>query len=150
MSANCFDGNNGGCSHFCAGSVCSCPSCWSLSEDEKTCSIDAGKALVTCKSDGIEVIIDKCVATGVEQNAIHLRHTGCGAIEESDSQWKVSTGFSDCGTEIQFVDDKLAIANALMIGGAIEGRVVNDPILTFKPPKILKLPHLDVWEVPVI
>ena len=133
VSASCFDGNNGGCSHVCANSICSCPSCWSLNEDGKTCSIDAGKALVTCKSDGIEVVIDKCVASGVEQSAIHLRNATCGAIEESNSEWRVSTGFSDCGTEIQFVDEKLAISNTLMIGGAFKGgvRLTNDHEIGF-------------------
>jgi hypothetical protein len=76
----------------------------------------------------MEVVIDKCVAADVEQSLIHLRNSECGAIEESDSEWKVSTGFSDCGNEITFADDKLAFANKLMIGGAFVGglRLTND------------------------
>ena len=119
FDASCFDGNNGGCSHICAGSVCSCPPCWTLNVDGKTCSISAGKAFVTCKNDGVEVVIDKCVASDVEQNMIHLRSSTCGAIEESDSKWKILAGFSDCGTEVSFVDNKLAVENQLMIGSAI-------------------------------
>jgi len=79
------------------------------------------------------VVVDKCVASDVEQSLIHLRNTECGAIEESDSEWKVSTGFSDCATEIQFVDEKLAISNTLMIGGAFAGglRLSNDHEIGF-------------------
>merc|ERR1712127_653401 len=128
VDASCFDGNNGGCSHICSGSICSCPPCWTLNEDEKNCEITNGKARVTCRNDGMDVVIDKCVAVDVEQSSIHLRNSDCGAIEESDSEWKVSTGFSDCGTEITFVDNKLAIANTLMIGGAVVGglRLTNN------------------------
>jgi hypothetical protein len=76
----------------------------------------------------MDVVIDKCVAADVEQSLIHLRNSECGAIEESESEWKVSTGFSDCGTEITFADDKVSIANKLMIGGAFFGglRLTND------------------------
>jgi hypothetical protein len=64
---------------------------------------------------------------------IHLRNSECGAIEESETSWKVSTGFSDCATEIQLVDEKLAISNKLMIGGAFAGglRLSNDHEIGF-------------------
>ena len=35
---SCADGTNGGCSHFCTDNVCSCPGCWGLGVDMKTCS----------------------------------------------------------------------------------------------------------------
>ena len=115
MNGNCNDGNNGGCSHFCAESVCSCPPCWSLNEDGKTCSIASEKAFVTCRNDGMEVVIDKCVVPQFDQNLVHLRSSECAAVEEDDSYFKVSSGFSDCGTEIQFYDNNFAISNVLMI-----------------------------------
>merc|ERR1712127_1176015 len=133
VDASCYDGNNGGCSHICAGSVCSCPPCWTLNEDGLSCAIESGRATVTCRNDGIDVVIDKCVAADVEQSVIHLKSSECGATEESDSEWKVSTGFSDCATEIQFVEEKLAISNTLMIGGAFAGglRLSNDHEIGF-------------------
>merc|ERR1712127_758454 len=133
VDASCYDDNNGGCSHICAGSVCSCPPCWTLNEDGRNCAIESGRATVTCRNDGIDVVVDKCVAADVEQNQIHLKSSECGATEESDSEWKVSTGFADCATEIQFVDEKLAISNTLMIGGAIAGglRLSNDHEIGF-------------------
>jgi hypothetical protein len=62
-----------------------------------------------------------------------LKNSECGAIEESETSWKVSTGFSDCATEIQLVDEKLAISNKLMIGGAFAGglRLSNDHEIGF-------------------
>ena len=30
VAADCYDGANGGCSHFCDSGVCSCPTCWTL------------------------------------------------------------------------------------------------------------------------
>ena len=133
VDASCFDGNNGGCSHICAGSVCSCPPCWTLNEDGLNCGITAGKAVVTCRSDGMDVVIDKCVASDVEQSLIHLSNSQCSVYEESESEWKVSTGFSECGTEIEFVDDKLAISNTLMVGGVfVSGmRLTNDHEIGF-------------------
>merc|ERR1712127_389684 len=133
VDASCYDDNNGGCSHICAGSVCSCPPCWTLNEDGRNCAIESGRATVTCRNDGIDVVIDKCVAADVEQNQIHLKSSECGATEESDTEWKVSTGFADCATEIQIVDEKLAISNTLMIGGAIAGglRLSNDHEIGF-------------------
>merc|ERR1712127_1410 len=133
VDASCYDDNNGGCSHICAGSVCSCPPCWTLQEDGLSCAIESGRATVTCRNDGIDVVVDKCVAADVEQSVIHLKSSECGATEESDSEWKVSTGFADCATEIQIVDEKLAISNTLMIGGAIAGglRLSNDHEIGF-------------------
>jgi hypothetical protein len=133
VDASCFDGNNGGCSHICAGSVCSCPPCWTLNEDGLNCGITAGKAVVTCRVDGMDVVIDKCVASDVEQSLIHLSNSECVVFEESESEWKVSTGFSECGTEIEFVDDKLAISNTLKVGGVfVSGlRFTNDNEIGF-------------------
>ena len=83
ISATCYDGNNGGCSHTCSGSVCSCPPCWTLGPDEKTCQFEAGKALVTCSTKGVEVKIDKCAVPGVDPSTIHLKDSSCFAFEDS-------------------------------------------------------------------
>lgn len=127
-SATCYDGKNGGCSHYCSGSVCSCPPCWTLTENGKTCRFEAGKALVTCTATGAEVIIDKCAVPGVDPSKIHLRSTesSCAAIEEDADSWKIFTGFFDCGTKLSFSEDKFALQNTLMIGNCIkEGLIVS-------------------------
>ena len=30
---DCFDGNNGGCSHYCNSGMCECPACWEMQEN---------------------------------------------------------------------------------------------------------------------
>ncbi|CBY07025.1 unnamed protein product [Oikopleura dioica] len=117
--ADCFDGNNFGCSHFCSGSICSCPPCWVLGEDGKTCRFEAGKAQVVCSANGAEVTIDKCAVPDVDPATIHLKDTACSATEENENTWKVVTGFADCGSEFGFAEEKLTLQNSLMIGPSI-------------------------------
>jgi len=126
QTASCFDGNNGGCSHHCSASVCSCPPCWTLGADGKQCEFEAGKAQVTCSGAGAEITIDKCALVGIDQSSIHLTDTTCSATEENADSWKIVTGFSDCGTQLGFSEDKFTLQNTLNLGYAVVGgRVVS-------------------------
>ena len=125
-SVSCFDGNNGGCSHFCEAGTCSCPTCWTLGDDSKTCAIESGKASVTCTQNGAKVVVDKCVFENSGQEEIHLKDENCAAVEKDENNWMLMTGFSECGSEISLSGDKLTFENALMVGhknvGEIRGR----------------------------
>nr|CAC83959.1 Oikosin 6A protein [Oikopleura dioica] len=126
QTASCFDGNNGGCSHHCSASVCSCPPCWTLGADGKQCEFEAGKAQVTCSGAGAEITIEKCALVGIDQSSIHLTDTTCSATEENADSWKIVTGFSDCGTQLGFSEDKFTLQNTLNLGYAVVGgRVVS-------------------------
>jgi hypothetical protein len=118
-AVSCEDGNNGGCSHVCSGGICSCPDCWTLNDDGKTCSISAGKATVTCSDDGMELEVDKCVVRDDEKGIIHLKDSFCAATDENESTWKLATGFADCGSQVGFFENKLTVENTLMIGSVI-------------------------------
>ncbi|CBY11854.1 unnamed protein product [Oikopleura dioica] len=124
--ASCFDGQHGGCSHHCSASVCSCPPCWTLGADGKQCEFEAGKAQVMCSGAGAKITIDKCALVGIDQNSIHLTDTTCYATEENADSWKIVTGFSDCGTQLGFSEDKFTLQNTLTLGYAVVGgRVVS-------------------------
>ena len=124
----CFDGNNNGCSHDCSAGVCSCPPCWTLGADGKTCQFESGKAQVTCSATGAEIKIAKCAIPGVESNALGFDDMPCVGVEDSENTdfWKISTGFSECESTISFADEKLTLSNTLMIGKpTVGGRVVG-------------------------
>ncbi|CBY18417.1 unnamed protein product [Oikopleura dioica] len=87
---------------------------------------EAGKALVKCSTTGVEVIIDKCAVPGVDPATIHLKDSTCSAVEYTKDSWMVVAGFSDCGMELGFSDEKVTLENTLMLGKAIiDGRVVS-------------------------
>merc|ERR1711937_741287 len=64
VAADCMDGNNGGCSHYCAmvdGAVeCSCPTCWEL-DANNNCAPAQSAMHVSCTAIEMIVSIDKCV-----------------------------------------------------------------------------------------
>merc|ERR1712037_682066 len=98
------------------------------SADGKTCQFESGKAQVTCSAAGAEIKIAKCAVPGVDPSAISLIHP-CLAVEDSENTdfWKISTGFSECGSSFGFNsdDETLTLSNAVMIGRPIVGgRVV--------------------------
>ncbi|CBY07640.1 unnamed protein product [Oikopleura dioica] len=61
-------------------------------------------------------------------STIHLKDSTCSAVEYTKDQdsWMVVAGFSDCGMELSFSDEKVTLENTLMLGKAIiDGRVVS-------------------------
>merc|ERR1712176_88277 len=123
-NASCYDGNNYGCSHYCSASVCSCPPCWTLGDDGKQCQFESGKAQVTCSATGAEITLSKCALPGVDPNTITMNDAACVAVEENADTWKISAGFSNCGTEISMSNGKLLLGNTLKIGEAVVNRMV--------------------------
>lgn len=121
-SATCYDGNNGGCSHLCVDSVCSCPLCWTLGEDGKTCKFEAGKAQVTCSTTGVEVTVASCAFPGVDPSLITMKDGACSAVHDQETEtYKISSGFDECGSEFSFAEEKLTLSNTLKIGKSIVG-----------------------------
>ncbi|CAG5109735.1 Oidioi.mRNA.OKI2018_I69.chr2.g4234.t1.cds [Oikopleura dioica] len=107
VHATCFDGNNGGCSHFCSEGVCSCPDCWTLDSDGKTCLIAPDKGNITCGASGPTIFLDKCVVPEVDQASIHLNHDNCSAVEDGTTHWKITpSSFYDCGTVVDTQERK--------------------------------------------
>jgi hypothetical protein len=62
--SDCFDGNNGGCSHFCNSEngehFCECPRCWE-SDGYQTCKPEAGRVRTACGAEFMAVDVDKCL-----------------------------------------------------------------------------------------
>jgi len=65
------------------------------------------------------VTIDKCAVPDVDPTTIHFKDTSCFASEESSTTWKLTTSFSDCGSNFEFSDEKLMLQNTLSIGHSI-------------------------------
>ena len=106
---SCADGTNGGCSHFCTDNECSCPPCWSLGVDMKTCSPDDGTVTIQCDASAMSVTVAKCVLDGNDVAGATLVDGVCAATESGDD-WVISTDLDGCGTtfnldaESQIVD----------------------------------------------
>ena len=91
----------------------------------RSCSIEAGKATVTCSSTGVAILLDKCAVPGVDASAIHLNDEACVAVAEGETHWKVeSTTVAGCGATASFANDQFTFANTLKIGnGVVNGLV---------------------------
>ena len=48
---DCYDGTNGGCSHYCTPNGCRCPSCWELGSDGRQCGPSQHKLSLTCSPE---------------------------------------------------------------------------------------------------
>ena len=64
-----------------------------------------------------------CTVPGVDASKIHLRDTSCTAVEENENSFKLTTGFSACGSTFGFSNEKLSLQNTMFIGHSIiDGR----------------------------
>ena len=97
-----------------------------ISDDAgKSCSIEAGKATVTCSSTGVSISIDKCVVPEVPATALHLNDASCMGVEQSESQWKIeSNSVHGCGSSATFDQGVLRFGNALHIGKPVANGIV--------------------------
>ncbi|CAG5109423.1 Oidioi.mRNA.OKI2018_I69.chr2.g3964.t1.cds [Oikopleura dioica] len=57
--------------------------------NKKDCVISPGKATVTCSSEGVSILIDKCVVPDVAKAAIHLNDENCLAVDGDDDKWEI-------------------------------------------------------------
>ncbi|CBY24885.1 unnamed protein product [Oikopleura dioica] len=128
VAADCYDGANGGCSHFCDSGVCSCPSCWTLDSDNLTCIIETGRASVTCSTSGSSITIDKCVFPGVDDTGLTLIDTNCYAIEDpgNSTQWLIESATVDgCGAVLNYTDPDFIFENTLYAAEGIENGIIT-------------------------
>ncbi|CAG5077822.1 Oidioi.mRNA.OKI2018_I69.PAR.g8820.t1.cds [Oikopleura dioica] len=132
VAADCYDGNNGGCSHFCDSGVCSCPACWTLDSDSMTCIIETGRASVTCSTTGSEVRVDKCVFPGVADTGLSLADPTCTAIEDplDNTKWLLQSGSVDgCGATMAYSAPDFTFSNTLAAAaGEVNGIITDRPV----------------------
>ena len=79
----------------------------------------AGKAIVTCATDKVTLVINKCVVPDVAAEKIHLKDAGCFAVAEGESDWKIeSASIAGCGAVSSFDKDNnlIVLSNSLFIG----------------------------------
>ena len=89
-------------------------------EAGKSCSIEKGKATVTCSSTAVSISIDKCVVPGVDATALHLNDESCAAVADGETHWKIeSSTVAGCGATASFENDAFQIANTLYIGNSV-------------------------------
>lgn len=109
----CNDGYNGGCSHTCNDSVCQCPDCWELSDNDKTCTPASGTVLLECNSDSMTIKMNKCVAPN--SNMVALTDRLCDAEENFDPDfYTITTNLDSCSTGLtQDVNGDLIFSNEI-------------------------------------
>lgn len=127
VAADCYDGANGGCSHFCDSGVCSCPTCWTLDSDNATCIIETGRASVTCSTSGSSITVDKCVFPGVSDTGLTLNDANCFAVDHNNStQWLIESGTVDgCGATLNYTDPEFIFQNTLNAEQGEENNIVT-------------------------
>lgn len=115
---DCADGNNGGCSHFCnqADHVCECPSCWTLLEDEATCTPNPEKISISCDQSAMSLSLDKCIYSTDESDEIVLSFDDnrCESAESED-QFVISTALDQCDTLTTVEDDEIVFKNVISV-----------------------------------
>ena len=119
VAADCMDGDNGGCSHYCAmvgGAVeCSCPTCWELDADNN-CAPAQSALHVGCSATEMHVEIDKCVYQddvdlvwgGINTCAMATLFT---AADGSD-WYEITTNLDDCATAASSADGLISFTNS--------------------------------------
>ncbi|CAG5102879.1 Oidioi.mRNA.OKI2018_I69.chr1.g508.t1.cds [Oikopleura dioica] len=125
---DCFDGNNGGCSHLCTSGGCECPECWELDEfDSFNCKIQAGMATVTCSSTGTEILLNKCVAPDVEPDKINLNEPACHAVDFDDEHYRIATpSATSCGAMLHETEGVLHYEYITDFGMKVKSCVIFD------------------------
>ena len=128
--------NNGGCSHTCSNSECSCPPCWTLKSDGLGCQPEADKVTLSCASTSMGLKVDKCVLDGYAAGDAYAGSDGnvaackMQAVDNGDF-YQVSSNLNDCGTAVDFSDaSKLDYTNKLTIPAEVleGGIILNAPL----------------------
>ncbi|CAG5080182.1 Oidioi.mRNA.OKI2018_I69.PAR.g9498.t1.cds [Oikopleura dioica] len=120
--ADCNDGFNGGCSHYCNNNMCSCPDCWSMKEDGKTCLPQSDLAEITCSPTGMSLSLHQCVLPGV--SAPTLLDTDCTATLADDT-FTLDTTLDGCDTAFILDDDVVTFTNYLLAPGGVTGGIMT-------------------------
>ena len=116
VDVDCFDGNNGGCSHYCAVGSCACPSCWEMQPDLVTCEPLADKIAITCAFDAMTIAVDQCVFTDGNE-AIVIGYSDDAACQSTNvnGTLTVTTPFDGCGVTNAMGDDVILFSNTLSV-----------------------------------
>ena len=118
VAINCFDGENGQCSHYCNAETdaCECPTCWTLQDDMETCKPSSDKVSITCGHTGITVNIDECVyGDGTDTLSVGFNSNAGCASAANNGTLTVSTGLDGCGVTYEAVDDAIVFTNTITI-----------------------------------
>ena len=84
---------------------------------------------MTCSSTGTEILLNKCVARGVEPDQIHLHEPACHAVDyDEDHMIIASPSATSCGAVPYATEGVFHYDNYLIIGGkTINGIVLGRP-----------------------
>lgn len=118
--ADCMDGKNGGCSHYCAmvaGAVeCSCPTCWELDVNNQ-CAPAQSALHVSCSATEMHVEVHKCVyqdevdlVWGGEGNTCAIASLFTAA--DGDDWYEINTDLDGCETSAAAVDGIISFTNS--------------------------------------
>ena len=132
-SYECFDGTNGGCSHFCSTEGCGCPDCWTLLADGKTCVPASQHLSVTCGADKMEMSVNQCVYGTGEGVTLALADGACGAtFDQSTGMWNSETSLDGCHTTVSAENDIIQFVNTITVKSRDSAIVMHsDPEISF-------------------
>jgi hypothetical protein len=128
---------NGGCSHQCIASQCTCPPCWQLDLEGLTCSPAPGKVVTTCNADEMVVTIDNCVVDDyVMEDAGFLEGDCIPQYDNITEIWTISTGLDSCGTTNAFLEGDSFVKYSNMLSIPPAAYYTSGPLagLTFSRP----------------
>ena len=115
---DCYDGNNGGCSHYCnhVGNTCDCPPCWTLQDDKTSCLPASDKISVTCAQDGMTIDVDKCVYNdGADVVTIGFSEDPTCQSIEYNGTLSITTALDECGVQHSTGDGIISFSNTLTV-----------------------------------
>jgi len=129
----CFDGTNGGCSHFCSTEGCGCPDCWTLLADGKTCVPASQHLHVMCGADKMEMSVDECVYGAGEGVTLALADGVCGAsLDQNTGMWNSETSLDGCSTTVTAENDIIQFVNTVTVQSRDSAIVMHsDPEISF-------------------
>jgi hypothetical protein len=131
VAADCMDGNNGGCSHYCSMvdevATCTCPPCWDLNADNE-CHPSSDHLHVSCSATEMSVSIDECVY----QDDVDLvwSESDCSMASHNNTSWGITTALDGCGTAATAADGVISFSNSVVV----EKR--HNPLKMFPDPQI--------------
>lgn len=128
----CFDGSNGGCSHFCSTEGCGCPDCWTLLADGKTCVPASQHLHVMCGAAKMQMSVDECVYGAGEAVTLALADNTCGAALDENGMWTSETSLDGCQTTVTAENDIIQFVNTITVASRSSHIVMHsDPEISF-------------------
>ena len=120
VAADCMDGNNGGCSHYCnmnGGAVeCTCPPCWSLDADNN-CAPAQEFMQVSCSASEMFVELHSCIYQDEVdlvwggENSCDIANLNVDLYEDAQV-YEISTALDDCSVNATATDGVIVFSNS--------------------------------------